>query len=338
MIRAIISDGRELPMNFMSLSRASIAATVMIATPAICMAQAYPSKPVRVLVPFPAGSVPDLVARLAGEKMSIGMGQPLIVENRIGAGGRIAAEAVARAAPDGYTLVLGTASTHIVGPLLVRNMPYDPVKDFTPISIAVNPVSGVVTSASVPAKSVQEMVAYARANPGKMAYGSNGIGSSHHLVGELIKIVAGIDMLHVPLAGSNEVLTAVLTDQVQLAFSSPGTVQQYTASGKVKLLAVVTPRRFPGTPNVPTLAESLPGYEPVTDWFGYFGPAGLSQPVVARLHGEIVKGLNAPDVRAKLENATQIVVASTPEEMASLMKREAPIYQKIIKTANIPVN
>lgn len=305
---------------------------------ALAQAQTYPAKPVRVLVPFAAGSLPDLVARLPGEKMGAALGQPVIVENRIGAGGRIAAEAVARAAPDGYTLVLGTASTHIVGPFLVKNMPYDPVKDFTPISIAVNPVSGVVVSASVPAKTVQELVAYAKANPGRIAYASNGIGSSHHLVGELIKMVAGIDMLHVPLAGSNEVLAAVVADQVQLSFSSPGTVQQYTASGKLKLLAVVPPRRFPGAPNVPTLAEALPGYEPVTDWFGFLGPAGLAQPVVARLNQEIVRGLNAPDVRSKLENAAQIVVGSTPEEMAALMKREAPIYQKIVRTANIPVN
>ena len=315
---------------------ARIFAVALCAAPLAVLAQAYPAKPVRVLVPFAAGSVPDLVARLAGEKMTGGLGQPVIIENRIGAGGRIAAEAGARAAPDGYTLVLGTASTHIVGPFLVKNMPYDPVKDFTPISIAVNPVSGVVVSASVPAKTVQELVAYARANPGKVAYASNGIGSSHHLVGELIKIVAGIDMLHVPLAGSNEVLAAVVSDQVQLSFSSPGSVAQHLPSGRVKLLAVVPPRRFPGTPNVPTLAESLPGYEPVTDWFGFFGPAGLPQPIVARLHGEIVKGLNMPDVRAKLENAAQIVVASTPEEMAALMKREAPLYARIVKAANIP--
>ena len=310
-------------------------AALCIASPC-AVAQSYPFKPVRVLVPFAAGSVPDVVARLSGEKMSGGLGQPVIVENRIGAGGRIAAEAVSRAAPDGYTLVLGTASTHIVAPFLVKNMPYDPVRDFTPISIAVNPVSGVVVSASVPVKSVQELVAYAKANPGKIAYGSNGIGSSHHLVGELIKIVAGVDMLHVPLAGSNEVLAAVVADHVQLSFSSPGSAGPHLPSGKLKLLAVVPPRRFPGTPNVPPLAEALPGYEPVTDWFGFFGPAGLPQPVVARLHGEIVRGLNAPDVRAKLENAVQIVVGSTPDEMAALMKREAPIYQRIIKTANIP--
>jgi tripartite-type tricarboxylate transporter receptor subunit TctC len=300
-------------------------------------AQGYPAKPVRVLVPFAAGSIPDMVARLTGDKIAAALGQPLLVENRVGAGGRIAADAVARAAPDGYTLLLGTASTHMVSPLLVKNMPYDPVKDFTPIAIAVNPVSGVVVNGSVPVKSVKELVEYARANPGKIAYGSNGIGSSHHLVGELIKMTAGIDMLHVPLAGSNEVLNAVLGGHIQLSFSSPATVQPHLASGKLKLLAVVPPKRFPGAPDVPTLAESLPGYDPVTDWFGYFGPAGLPRPVVSRVNGEIVKALNAPDVRAKLNGASQLVIASSPEEMAAMMKREAQIYAKIVKAANIPL-
>jgi tripartite-type tricarboxylate transporter receptor subunit TctC len=309
----------------------------LAAVPSLALAQAYPAKAVRILVPFAAGSTPDLTARLSADKLGAALGQPVIIENRIGAGGRIAAEAVSRAAPDGYTVLLGTASTHIVSPFLVKSMPYDPVKDFTPICNAVSPVSGVVVSASVPASSVKELVDYARANPGKIAYASNGIGSSHHLVGELIKMAAGIDMLHVPLAGSNEVLQAVVADQVQLSFSAPGTVQQYLPTGRLKLLAVVPPKRFSGTPNVPTLAESLPGYTPVTDWFGYFGPAGLPRPIVARLNGEIVKSLSMPDVRAKLENATMIINASSPEELAALMKTEAPIYARIVKAANIPM-
>ncbi|OGA28096.1 MAG: hypothetical protein A3I01_18095 [Betaproteobacteria bacterium RIFCSPLOWO2_02_FULL_65_24] len=313
-----------------------LVALACLASPLAAAAQAYPAKPVRVLVPFAAGSIPDLVARLVSDKMTGGLGQPVLVENRIGAGGRIAAEAVARTAPDGYTLLLGTASTHMVSPLLVKNMPYDPVKDFTPIAIAVTPVSGVVVNGAVPVSSVKELVDYARANPGKIAYASNGIGSSHHLVGELIKMTAGVDMLHVPLAGSNQVLNAVLAGHVQLSFSSPGSVGPYLSSGKLKLLAVVPPKRFPGTPNVPTLAESLPGYDPVTDWFGYFGPAGLPQPIVSRVNAEIVKALNAPDVRAKLNSATQLVIASSPEELAAMMKRESQIYARIVKAANIP--
>ena len=300
-------------------------------------AQQYPSKPIRVVVPFAAGSVPDVVTRLPAEKMAIGLGQPILVENRVGAGGRIAAEYVAKSAPDGYTLLMGSASTHVVGPLLVKAMPYDPVKDFTPISLAVSPVSGFVINGSIAAVSVRDFVAYAKANPGKVAYGSNGIGSSAHLVGELINMTAGIDMLHVPYQGSNEVLNALLANQVQVSFTSPGSVAQYLPSGRVKLLAILPGQRFPGTPNTPTLAEALPGYESVTDWFGFFGPANLAQAVVARLHGEIVKGLNAPDVRSKLETQTMLVVGSTPEEFAALMKRETPIFARVVKATNIPM-
>jgi len=300
-------------------------------------AQQYPTKPIHVIVPFAAGSVPDVVTRLPAEKMAIGLGQPVIVENRAGAGGRIAAEFVAKSASDGYTLLMGTASTHVVGPLLVKNMPYDPVKDFTPICLAVSPVSGFVINASIAANSVKEFVAYAKANPGKVAYASNGIGSSSHLVGELINMTAGIDMLHVPYQGSNEALNALLAGQVQVSFTSPGSIAQYLPSGKVKLLAILPGQRFPGTPNTPTLAEALPGYQSVTDWFGFFGPAHLAQPIVARLHGEIVKALNAPEVRSKLETQTMLVIASTPEEFAALMKREAPIFARVVKATNIPM-
>jgi tripartite-type tricarboxylate transporter receptor subunit TctC len=300
-------------------------------------AQTYPDKPIRIIVPQPPGGGMDIVGRLVAAKLGPVLGQPILVENRGGAGGRIAAELVAKSAPDGYTLLLGTAGMHVVSPFLVKNIPYDPVKDFTPISAAVTPVSGVVINASVAANSMKELVAYAKANPGKIAYGSNGIGSSYHLLGELINITAGIDMLHVPYQGTNEVLNALLSGQIQLTFTSPGYVAQYLSSGKLKVLAILSGKRFPGTPNTPTLAEALPGYEQVTDWFGFFGPANLAAPVVARLHGEIVKALNAPDVRSKIEAMTMLVIASTPEELAALIKREAPIYARVIKASNIPM-
>jgi tripartite-type tricarboxylate transporter receptor subunit TctC len=300
-------------------------------------AQTYPTKPVRIVVPFPAGSVPDLVARLPGEKMAIALGQPVVVENRAGAGGRIAGEYVARQAPDGYTLLLGSASTHVVSPFLIKNMPYDPVKDFTPICAAVVPVDGMLINPSIPANSVKEVVAYAKANPGKIAFGSNGIGSSTHLKGEMINMTAGINMLHVPYAGSNEVMNALLSGQIQVSFTAAGTAAQYLPSGKLKLLAVFTGVRFSGTPNTPTMTEALPGYEQVTDWFGFFGPANLATPIVARLHSEIVKALNVPDVRAKFDSTTLLVMGSTPDELAALMKREAPIFGRVVKAANIPM-
>ena len=323
-------------MNIVRTMLALALAVSAVATPT-ADAQIYPAKAVRIIVPFAAGLVPDVVTRLISEKMSASVGQPVIIENRVGAGGRIAAEFVAKSAPDGYTLLLGSASTHVVGPLLVKAMPYDPIKDFTPITAAVSPVSGVVINGALPVNSVKELVDYARKNPGKVAFGSNGIGSSSHLVGELINMTAGIDMLHVPYQGSNEVLNAVLSGQVQLSFTSPGSVTQYLPSGKVKVLALLPGQRYPGTPNIPTLAEALPGYESVTDWFGFFGPAGLPQPIVQRVHGEVAKALSVPDVRAKLDAQTMLVMASTPDDFAAMLKREIPIFARVIKALNIPM-
>jgi len=310
-------------------------AVLGIAAAASAAGQSYPTKPVRILVPFSAGSSPDLVARLVAEKAALGLGQPVIVENRIGAGGRIAAEAAKRAAPDGYTLLLGSVSTHIASAFLVKNLPYDPVNDFVPILNAVSPVSSVMLNASVPAHSMKEFVDYARAHPGKIAYGSNGIGSTHHFIGELIKLTAGIDLLHVPLAGSNEVMQALVSNQIQLSFNAAGPAQQYLASGRIRMLAILPGERYAGLPNVPTLAEALPGYETIEDWFGFFGPAGLPRPIVSRLHDEMVKALNAPDVRTKLDNMTMVVIASTPEQFAAQMKREAALFAKVARAIHL---
>ncbi|MCC6474958.1 MAG: tripartite tricarboxylate transporter substrate binding protein [Burkholderiales bacterium] len=298
-------------------------------------AQAYPVKPVRVLVPFPAGSIPDVVARLVSEKLSPALGQPVLVENRVGAGGRIAATAAARAAPDGYTLLLGSTSTQSVAPYVVKNMPYNPLQDFTPIANAASAVSGLIAHASLPVRSVKEFVEYARRNPGRISYGSNGIGSTHHLRGELIRIAAGIDMVHVPYGGSNELMAAITSGQVQMTFFATGAIRPHVQAGRVRMLAVTTPRRYPGLPDLPTIAEELPGYEPIVDWFAFFGPAGLARPIVTQLNGEMVKALHAADVRAKLEALTLFVIASSPEELAEQMRAEAKIYARVAKAAAI---
>jgi tripartite-type tricarboxylate transporter receptor subunit TctC len=318
------------------MSRRCASAVLLLAavSSATAFAQAWPVKPLRLMIGFGAGSGPDLVARLAAGEMGQALGQPVVAENRAGASGRIAAEFVAKQPGDGYTLLLGTASMHMVSPHLIRDMPYDTFRDFTPISNGVTPGTGVVVPTSLPIRSVAELVGYARANPGKLAYGSNGIGSSHHMVGELIKIAAGIDMLHVPFKGSNEVLTGILSGQVQLIFTSPGNVRPH--ADKVRVIALLAAKRMASAPDLPTLAEALPGYEAVTDWFGFLGPAGLPRPVLARLNAEIVKGLNAAEVRAKLENLNYLVIAGPPEEFAALMKREFPVYAKVIAAAKIP--
>ena len=305
------------------------------AASSIAMAQTYPVKPIRVIVPFTAGSLPDLVPRLVGEKLAPVFGQPWVVEHRIGAGGRIAADAVAKSAPDGYTLLLGTATTHVVAPYIVKAMPYDSFRDFTPIVNGVSPVTGFVVNVAVPVNSVREFIDHAKKNSGKLAYASNGIGSSHHLRGEFLKMVTGIDLIHVPYPGSNEVVTAVVTNTVQMAFSTPASVQQHVAAGRVKLLALSYPRRTDILPNVPTLDELVPGYTSTVDWFGFFGPANLPQPIVARLNVEINKALNAPDIKGKFESQSVQIIGGTPEEFAAVMKAEFAVYARVAKAAGI---
>ncbi len=307
----------------------------MLMGAAFASAQTYPTRVIRVLVPFPAASIPDIVARQVSEKIAVPLGQPVIVENRIGAGGRIAAAAAAKAAPDGYTLLLGSATTQVVAPNVVKNMPYDSVRDFTPISNAASSATGLEVNAALPVSSVKELIEYARKNPGKIAFGTNGIGSTHHIRGELIKMAAGIDMVHVPFSGSNELVTAIVAGTVQMTFIVPGAVRQFIQAGKVRLIAMTTPKRYDPYPDVPTIAEQLPGYESIVDWFAFFGPAGLPRPIVTRLNGEIVKALGLPDVRSTLDSQSLQVIASSPEELADTIRRELPIYAKAVKAAGI---
>lgn len=306
-----------------------------LVAPAIAIAQAYPTKPVRMLVPFPAASVPDIIARQVMDKAGPPLGQPVIVENRVGAGGRIAAAAAAKSPADGYTLLLGSTSTHMVAPYIVKNMPYDSFRDFTPITNTSSSQTGVMVNAELPVGSIRELVEYAKKNPGKLAFGSNGIGSTHHLRGELIKMAAGIDMIHVPFGGSNELVTAVLAGTVPLTFITPGTVRALIQAGKIRHIAMATPKRVPSMPIVPVVTEDLPGYEPIVDWFAFFGPGNLPRPIVNRLNSEMVKALNLPDVRAALEGQSLLVIASTPDELAAQMKADFAIYARVVKASGL---
>lgn len=299
--------------------------------------QAYPVKSIRIVVPFPAGGGVDATARVVGQKLSQQLGQTVTIDNRAGAAGTIGADHVAKSAPDGYTLLLGTASTHMIIPNVTKTPPYDPLKDFTPVSILITPATSVVILNSLPVRSMQELVAYGKANPGKLAFGSNGVATSSHLYGELLKMAGGFDMLHVPYKGSNEAMAALIAEHIQMFFSSPGPTRPHVQSGKLRLLGVLSPKRFSGTPDVPTVAESLPGYEPITDWFGVFGAGSMPGPVTARLHAEIVKALNQPEVRTEFDKLTYVVIGNSPEEFAALMKREFQIYGKIIRSVNIPL-
>src|SRR4051812_34808258 len=275
--------------------------TCAVAFASSAVAQGFPSKPLRLILPFPAGGSADVTARIIVAKVGESVAQPVIVENRVGAAGVIGSEAVAPSAPDGYTFMMTPSITHI-GPLfLPKSPPYDPIKDFTPITAAAESVSALVVIASSPMNTVSELVAEARRNPGKFSYSSAGVGSAFHLTGELFKQAAGADIVHVPYKGANQALADLLNGNITMTFSALGPLIPFAKAGKIKYVAVLQNARYTGLPNVPTVKETLPNFNRPDSWLGFFGPAGLPAPVLGRLNGEIVKAVAAPDVREKFD-------------------------------------
>jgi len=289
----------------------------------------------RIVVPFPPGNGTDILARLMAPKMTQALGQPVVVENRGGANGMIGAEAVARAAPDGTTILFTSPSTHVTSIFLSKNLPYDPVRDFTPITAAVEPVTVMIVNPSVPASSVKELIAYAKAHPGKLDYSSPGIGAVFHMSGELFKLGAGVDIVHVPYKGASPALAGVIAGEVSIGFNSLASVLPHMRSGKVKVLAVLEANRYPGLPQVPSIGEFVPGFEKPASWFGLFGPAALPAPVLARLHEEIVKSLKGRDVSSKIDELAMSVIANTPEQFSAMIRTGIEQYGRLIKAAGI---
>jgi tripartite-type tricarboxylate transporter receptor subunit TctC len=311
-----------------------IAAAGLVATGPAC-AQSGPTRPLRIVVPFPPGNGTDILARLMAPKMTAAMRQPVIVENRGGANGMIGAEAVARAAPDGATILFTSPSTHVTSIFLSKNLSYDPIKDFTPITAAVEPVTVMTINPSLPVNSVKELIAYAKANPGKLNYSSPGVGAVFHMSGELFKLGAGVDIVHVPYKGASPALAGVIAGEVSIGFNSLASVLPHMRSGKLKVLAVLEAKRYPGLPEVPSIGEALPGFEKPASWFGLFGPAGLPAPVLARLHDELVASLRDPDVRSKIDELAMSVIANTPEQFSVMLKSGIDQYGRLIKAAGI---
>ena len=312
---------------------AACAAAVFHATAAI--AQAWPAKPVRLMVPFPPGGSTDIVARIVGQKLGERLGQSMVIENRGGAGGTLGTAQVAKAAPDGYTLTVASTSTHVVAPSVYQKLEYDPVKDFAPISLmAVSPYLLVVHPA-VPAKSVKELVELARKQPGKMNYASAGVGSTTHLAMEMLKSVSNTYMLHIPYNGNGPAGTAVISGQVEILFGSLPAVLPHAKGGRVRALAVGTLARSPAMPEIPTIAESgYPGFD-ASLWLGIMAPAGTPQPVIDRLHKEIVAVVGAADTREALSKAGAEPVTSSPAELAAMVRDGVPKYAKIVKMAGV---
>jgi len=301
-------------------------------------AQSWPTKPIRWVVPFAPGGTTDILARTIADKLTIALGKPVIVENNPGAGGSVGATQTAKAAPDGYTIMGGTISTHAINASLYKKLPYDPVKDFVPITLIARVPNLLVVNPDVPAKSVKELIALMKANPGKYTFASSGNGTSQHLSGELFKSMAGVDMQHIPYKGSPPALQDVVGGQVTMTFDNITTAWPLAKAGKLRALAVTTAKRSPIAPDVPTLAESgLAGYE-VGSWQGVFAPAGTPPDVIKRLNTEIVKIINMPDVRAKLEALGAEPVGNSSDEFATIVKSEVAKWAKVVKESGAHVD
>lgn len=304
--------------------------------PSLAIAQDYPSKPIRFIVPFPPGGATDTFARILGQKMTDSWGQQVVIDNRPGAGGNIAAELAAKSPADGYTIII-VGMSHAVNVSLYKKIAYDPVKDFAPITQVASVESFLVVHPSLPVKSVKELIALAKARPGQLNYGSGGNGAPGHLAGELFKMLAGINMVHVPYKGAQS-MVGLLNGDHAVEFNNLITVGAHIKSGKVRVLAVGSAKRSPLMPEVPAMREAgVPGYEKV-QWFGVLAPAGTPQPIISKLNAEMVRALRLPDVTKRLRDLGSEPVANSPEQFDVLIKSEIKKWAKVIKEVGIRVD
>jgi tripartite-type tricarboxylate transporter receptor subunit TctC len=314
---------------------ATIAAHLLFVVATSAAAQAYPTKPIRLIVPFAPGGGNDNVARLVGKRVEESLGKPIVVDNRPGAGGVLGAEAAAKSPPDGYTLFLGGVGSHAVNPNLIRNLPYDPIKDFAPVTLLAQAPLVLVVHPSVPARNIAEFIAYARKNPGKLNFASNGNGSSSQLAAVMFDSMAGVEMVHVPYKGLSPALTDLLSGDVQVMFSSVVAIVPHIKAGKVRALAVTGKTRLALLPEVPTLAESgLKGYE-ASSWYGILAPAGTPREIVVKLGAEFSRAVRQPEVARSLVAEGADPVGSTPEEFAAHIRAELARLGKVIREAKI---
>ena len=313
---------------------AALAAIALLAaTPAL--AQPYPTKPIRIIIAQAPGSASDVISRTVANKMQEGLGQPVVVEAKPGAGGALGSEAAAHAAPDGYTLIMATNSTHGSNPATYAKLPYDPIRDFAPISMVASVPYVLIVNPSLPAKNVSDLVAMAKANPGKMNYASAGNGSTHQFCAELLKTSAGINLVHVPYKGSPPGIAAVVANEVGVMFANLTDIGGQLKAGRIKALAVTSPQRAPLIPDVPTMEESgYPGFE-ILSWFALLAPAGTPQPIIKQLNAEAVKALASDSVKNPLTAQGLTVASSTPEQVTAHIKSEIAKFTRIARAANI---
>ena len=322
----------------MNILRRICAGTAVVLLPLLAAAQAYPNKPIRVIVAVPAGGTPDVVMRMVAPGLSNLLGQQLVIDNRGGAGGQIGAELAAKALPDGYTLFWSAPGPLTIQPLLHKQVAYDPIKDFLPVSlVSIGPYL-LLTHPSVPVKTVKELIAFAKAQPGKLNYSSAGNGSTNHLATELFKNMAGVNITHVPYKGGPQALTDAIGGHVDLTFNSIPPAVPHVKAGRLRLLGISSAKRSPLLPEVPTVSEAgVPGYEWIT-WFGLLAPAQTPKPIITRLNGALVEVVRAPDIKSQFEVLGYNTVGSSPEEFAAFIHAEAQSHAKAAKLSGVKVD
>ena len=316
------------------LCRVALLSSLLGITASTAMAQAYPNKPIKLIVPFAPGGFTDVVARILGQKLSISLGQPFVIENKAGAGSTIGTDFVAKAAPDGYTLVM-VSTTHVISPAIYPKLPYDPIKSFTPVGKLVDSAYVLLVNPKVPANNVAEFIALAKASPDKIHYASSGNGSSQHLMGGMFASMTGVKMKHVPYKGSGGAANDLVAGVVESSFAGVPNAMAQVPAGRLKALAVTTSKRIPQLPDVPTMQEAgVPGYN-ASVWLGLLAPAGTPKEVVMKLNAEIAKVLSAADTKKELYAAGVEADISTPEALNALMVQELDRWGKVIKDAGI---
>jgi tripartite-type tricarboxylate transporter receptor subunit TctC len=312
----------------------ALGAVALAAAITTAPAQDYPSRPVTIVVGYTPGATSDLLARTMAERLNAAWGQSVIVDNRSGVGGNIAAGYVARAPADGYTLMVGTDAIMTSNVFLYKNTPFDPVKDFAPITNAGANIICLAVHVDLPVNSVAQLIAYAKANPGKLQYGSSGIGSPHHLAGELLRQKTGIDIVHVPYRGGGATINDLLGGHIKVAFLSLSSAVPHLSSGKIRIVAVVEKSRYAAMPDVPTIGETVPGFE-MSSWLGFFAPAGTPAPLMTRINEAMVKVLTTDAVKEKLATLGLAVAPSTPAELAAVVREGLAVRGELVKAANI---
>ena len=316
----------------------SCVVVLVLASATVATAADFPTRPLRILTPFSAGSTTDIIARTIAAKLTEAWGQPVVVDNRAGAGGSIAAEITAKATPDGYTLMIGATGPNTINPSLLKNLPYDSARAFAPITLtAVNNLLLAVAT-SVPAKTVKALIDLAKSKPGQLRFASSGVGSSPHLAGELFKSLAGVDIIHVPYKGSPQYIVDLLAGRVDMSLGAAGPVIPHAKTGRLRLLGVSASKRDPALPDVPTIAEAgVPGFE-VIGWYGLITTAGAPAPIMQKLHAEVTRILMLPDIKTIYANAGMDAVASkSPAEFAAYIDSERAKWARVIKAAKIRI-